>query len=101
MRRKNKNETENKRNNGLFIPGGVYVGNVSLLAFYWILIEGIFQRRKTMKVFITKQSHGKYNYLLNWNNPETGAMMGDWFTTLKELKEYISGWNAILVRVNF
>ena len=43
-----------------------------------------------MKVFITKQSHGKYNYLLNWNNPETGAMMGDWFT-----------WNAILVRVNF
>lgn len=54
-----------------------------------------------MKVFITKQSHGKYNYLLNWNNPETGAMMGDWFTTLKELKKYISGWNAILVRVNF
>lgn len=54
-----------------------------------------------MKVFITKQSHGKYHYLLNWNNPETGAMMGDWFQTLKELKEYISGWNAILVRVNF
>ena len=54
-----------------------------------------------MKVFITKQSHGKYNYLLNWNYQETGAMMGDWFATLKELKEYISGWNAILVRVNF
>lgn len=63
--------------------------------------KGIFQRRKTMKVFITKQRHGKYNYLLNWNNPETGVIMGDWFTTLKELKEYISGWNAILVRVNF
>lgn len=29
-----------------------------------------------MKVFITKQSHGKYNYLLNWNNPETGGNDG-------------------------
>ena len=46
MQRKNKNETENKRNDSLFIPGGVYAGNVSLLAFYWILIKGIFQRNQ-------------------------------------------------------
>ena len=46
MQRKNKNETENKRNVNLFIPGSIYAGNVSLLAFYWILIKGIFQEEK-------------------------------------------------------
>ena len=41
-----------------------------------------------MTVYITKRPHYKYNYLANWQNPDTKAMMGQWFMTIKELKEY-------------
>ena len=53
-----------------------------------------------MKVYITKQVHHNYRYLLNWQNPDTGALMGDWFHTMKELLEYIQNWNATIVTVN-
>ena len=54
-----------------------------------------------MTVYITKQAHGKYNYLANWNNPNTGAMIGQWHTTLTELKEYFKYWNPEYIKVNF
>ena len=54
-----------------------------------------------MIVYITKKNHYNYNYLANWQNPDTGAMMGEWFHTLKELKEYTSGWFAKYVNINF
>lgn len=50
-----------------------------------------------MAVFITRRANGKYNYLLNWYNPETGAMMGDWFRDMKEIFEYIGGWDAEVI----
>lgn len=52
-----------------------------------------------MKVYVTKQTHGKYHYLMNWQNPETGAMMGQWFETMKDLKEYIATWVATIEEV--
>lgn len=52
-----------------------------------------------MKVYVTKRQHGKYNYLLNWRNPETGGMIGVWFATMKEINEYISEWDATVIRV--
>ena len=54
-----------------------------------------------MKVYVTKKSNGKYNYLANWTDSESGIPFFDWFTELKELKEYISGWNAIIEQINF
>ena len=53
-----------------------------------------------MKVYITKKNHYKFKYLANWKNPETGAVMGDWFISLKELKEYTAGWNAEYIFIN-
>ena len=53
-----------------------------------------------MKVFVMHKPNGKYSYLLNWKNPETGAMMGQWFQTMKDLKEYIRLWYAIIVVIN-
>lgn len=50
-----------------------------------------------MKVYITKKAHYKYNYLANWTNPDTGATMGQWFTTMKELKEYTASWGATYI----
>lgn len=54
-----------------------------------------------MTVYITKKSHYKYNYLANWQNPDNGAMIGQWFTSLKELKEYCSLWFPHYVNTNF
>lgn len=54
-----------------------------------------------MTVYVTKMSHYKYNYLLNWRNPENGIMFGEWFVTMKELMEYISMWNATIEKINF
>lgn len=54
-----------------------------------------------MTVYITKRNHGIYNYLLNWRNPENGVMFGEWFETMKELKEYVSNWNATIEKINF
>lgn len=54
-----------------------------------------------MTVYVTKKHHGIYNYLLNWKNPETGLMLGEWFETMKELKEYIANWNATIEKINF
>lgn len=54
-----------------------------------------------MKVYITKQIHGKYNYLANWQNPESGYVFGQWFTSLKDLKEYCDSWGADYIKVNF
>lgn len=54
-----------------------------------------------MTIYITKQNHYKFNYLLNWQNPDTGAMMGDWFTSLKEIEEYTRHWVKKTVKVNF
>ncbi len=54
-----------------------------------------------MKVYITKMMHGKYNYLANWQNPDNGAMLFDWFETLAELKDYTKSWPAVYVNVNF
>lgn len=56
--------------------------------------------RESMKVFVMHKPNGKYSYLLNWKNPETGAMMGQWFQTMKDLKEYIRLWYAIIVVIN-
>ena len=52
------NETENKRNNGLFIPGIVYAGNVSLLAIYWILIKKALTE-KSASAFYSAIEHGE------------------------------------------
>ena len=49
-----------------------------------------------MKVYVTARPHHKYNYLMNWTSTE-GHSFSQWFTTMKELKEYISGWNATIV----
>lgn len=54
-----------------------------------------------MKIYVTKQSHYNYNYLLNWQNPETGAVMGEWFRSMKDVAEYTARWGAEIVRVNF
>lgn len=54
-----------------------------------------------MKVYITKKNNGKYNYLANWINPESGLPFFEWFTTIQELTEYISGWGATIEKVNF
>ena len=54
-----------------------------------------------MTVYVTKKNHGKYNYLLNWRSPETGVMFGEWFENMKELKEYVLNWHAIIEKVNF
>lgn len=54
-----------------------------------------------MTVYVTKKNHGIYNYLLNWRSSETGWMFGEWFETMKELKEYISKWDAIIEKINF
>lgn len=54
-----------------------------------------------MIVYITKRNHGIYNYLLNCRNPENGVMFGEWFVTMKELKEYISEWGATIEKINF
>ena len=54
-----------------------------------------------MRIYITKQAHGKYNYLANWNNPDTSATMGQWFISLKDLKEYTAAWGAKYIKVNF
>jgi hypothetical protein len=50
-----------------------------------------------MKVYITKKAHHKYNYLANWINQDTKAMTGQWFTTMKELKEYTASWGATYI----
>ena len=52
-------------------------------------------------VYITKQAHYKFNYLVNWNNPETGATMGDWFTDEKEIYEFTKHWICRYVKVNY
>lgn len=55
-----------------------------------------------MTIYITRQSHHKFSYLLNWHNPETGSLMGDWFHSLKEILEYTQNWpNRQIVKVNF
>lgn len=45
-----------------------------------------------MKVYITKINHFKYKYLMEWTWEGNGY--SDRFTSLKELNEYISGWDA-------
>ena len=50
-----------------------------------------------MTMYITQQNHGKYQFLLNWANPDTGACMGQWFETMKDLREYIRLWGATIV----
>lgn len=50
-----------------------------------------------MTIYITQQNHGKYQFLLNWANPDTGACMGQWFETMKDLREYIRLWGATIV----
>ena len=54
-----------------------------------------------MKIYITKRSNGKYNYLANWIDSESGLPFYDWFEDLSELKEYISGWEVTMEKVNF
>lgn len=55
-----------------------------------------------MTIYITKQINHSFNYLLNWYNPETGAMMGFWVQTLREALEYTAGWpGRKVIRVNF
>ena len=53
-----------------------------------------------MKVYITKRPHYKYKYLANWLNPDTGAMTGEWFSSIKEIKKYTKEWNAEYVFIN-
>ena len=52
-----------------------------------------------MKVYITKRHNLKDNYLANWTSPE-GYGFGQWFRTMKELKEYTADWNAEYIMVN-
>ena len=52
-------------------------------------------------VYITKKQHIKYEYLMNWTDPESGIGFGDWFRSLKELKEYTASWNCEYINVNF
>lgn len=40
-------------------------------------------------IYVQKKSNGKYRYLASW-----GIYHG-WFRSLKELKEYFSGWGTI------
>ena len=47
-----------------------------------------------MKIWITKQPHHKYNYLMHWENPENGMVFYDWFRTLKEISEYTANWGV-------
>lgn len=55
-----------------------------------------------MTIYITKQPHYSFNYILNWYNPDTGNMMGDWFRTMKDLEEYVKDWPVTtIVKVNF
>lgn len=53
-----------------------------------------------MTVYVTRKNHYNYNYLMNWRNPESGAVMAQWFHDLKELKEYIKLWNATIEYMN-
>lgn len=55
------------------------------------------QKGLDMVAYVTQRPHGKYNYLLNWANPDTGWCMGQWFETMKDLKEYICWWNAEVI----
>ena len=50
-----------------------------------------------MKVYVTRKRHGNDRYLLNWANPDTGSTMGQWFQTMRELKDYIHLWDATIV----
>lgn len=50
-------------------------------------------------VYITKQPHGKYLYLANWQ--VNGVSYYDWFSTLKDLHEYFDRWCLKYVQVNF
>lgn len=52
-----------------------------------------------MKVYVSHIPHGNYNFLLNWANPDTGAMIGQWFQTMKDLKDYIRLWDATIVMI--
>lgn len=53
-----------------------------------------------MKVYVEKRSHNnRTEYLAAWSCD--GWMYHDWFPSLKELKEYISAWNAEIVKINF
>lgn len=54
-----------------------------------------------MKVYITKKDHYKYKYLANWETPCAHLLIGQWFTTLKELKEYTKDWQPEYIKVNF
>lgn len=54
-----------------------------------------------MVVYITKRAHYSFNYLANWQNPETGAMMGDWFRTEKDIYEYTAKWFCRYEKVNY
>lgn len=52
-----------------------------------------------MKVYITRKKNGKYNYLVNWIDTNSGNGFFDWYQTLKDIREYFN--NAVYVHVNF
>ncbi len=57
-----------------------------------------------MTIYIEKKSHPHTHdrYLVQWNDPETGYVYGDWFQTLKEIHEYFEKHPVKeFVKVNF
>ena len=40
-------------------------------------------------IYVQKKPNSKYRYLASWE------IYHDWFHSLKELKEYFSGWGTI------
>ena len=52
-----------------------------------------------MTVYITKKPNGKYKYLAEWTVKGNGY--SQFFTTLKDLKEYTAEWGAKYIKTNF
>ena len=59
---------------------------------------------KKTNIYITKKYHrgfSKKMYLANWLNND-GYVFYDWFSTLKELKDYFCSWeNVTFIQTNF
>ena len=56
---------------------------------------------ESMKAYIEKKPNINWNYLLTWQDPETGYTFTDTFKTLKEATEYAAAILAEVVTVNF
>lgn len=52
-----------------------------------------------MKVYVTEKKHYKFNFLVNWQNPDNGAIIGQWFTSWDDILDYTADWDAEYILV--